>query len=40
MIALAATNQVSAGPVVVVLAYAAGAGIPMLGIAYGGQLAL
>jgi cytochrome c biogenesis protein CcdA/thiol-disulfide isomerase/thioredoxin len=37
VIALAATNHVSAGATAVVIAYAAGAGIPMLGIAYGGQ---
>ncbi len=35
--ALAATQQVSAGTVVVVVAYAVGAGVPLLGIAYGGR---
>ncbi len=34
---LAATQQVSAGAVVVVIAYAIGAGVPLLGIAYGGR---
>ncbi|MEP6986246.1 MAG: cytochrome c biogenesis protein DipZ [Chloroflexota bacterium] len=34
---LAATQQVSAGTVAVIVAYAFGSGIPMLGIAYGGR---
>ncbi|MBA3874260.1 MAG: cytochrome c biogenesis protein DipZ [Anaerolineae bacterium] len=34
---LAATQQVSAGTVGVIVAYAFGSGIPMLGIAYGGR---
>jgi cytochrome c biogenesis protein CcdA/thiol-disulfide isomerase/thioredoxin len=34
---LAATQQVSAGTVAVIVAYAIGSGIPMLGIAYGGR---
>jgi cytochrome c biogenesis protein CcdA/thiol-disulfide isomerase/thioredoxin len=37
VVTLAAINQVSAGAIAVVVAYAAGAGIPMLGIAYGGR---
>jgi thiol-disulfide isomerase/thioredoxin len=37
VVTLAATNQVSAGATVVVIAYAVGASIPMLGIAYGGR---
>ncbi len=37
VVALAATNRVSAGATTVVIAYAAGAGIPMLCIAYGGR---
>jgi cytochrome c biogenesis protein CcdA/thiol-disulfide isomerase/thioredoxin len=40
VIALAATNHVSTGAGAVVVAYAIGAGIPMLGIAYGGRLAM
>jgi cytochrome c biogenesis protein CcdA/thiol-disulfide isomerase/thioredoxin len=35
--ALAATQQVSAGTAIVVIAYAVGAGVPLLGIAYGGR---
>ncbi len=34
---LAATQQVTAGVVAVILAYSIGAGIPMLGVAYGGR---
>jgi cytochrome c biogenesis protein CcdA/thiol-disulfide isomerase/thioredoxin len=34
---LAATQQVSAGVAVVVVAYAVGVGVPLLGIAYGGR---
>jgi cytochrome c biogenesis protein CcdA/thiol-disulfide isomerase/thioredoxin len=37
VVALAATNQVSTGAGAVILAYAVGAGVPMLGIAYGGR---
>jgi cytochrome c biogenesis protein CcdA/thiol-disulfide isomerase/thioredoxin len=37
VVTLAATNQVSAGATAVVIAYAVGAAIPMLGIAYGGR---
>ncbi|MGH2347402.1 MAG: cytochrome c biogenesis CcdA family protein, partial [Chloroflexota bacterium] len=40
VLALAATNQVSAGAGAVTIAYAVGAAIPMLGIAYGGQVVL
>lgn len=40
VLVLAATNQVSAGAGLVTLAYAIGAAIPMLGIAYGGQAVL
>jgi cytochrome c biogenesis protein CcdA/thiol-disulfide isomerase/thioredoxin len=37
---LVATNRISAGAVAVTLAYAVGAGMPMLGIAYGGRRAV
>jgi cytochrome c biogenesis protein CcdA len=40
VITLAATNHLSTGAGAVVVAYAIGAGIPMLGIAYGGRLAM
>jgi cytochrome c biogenesis protein CcdA/thiol-disulfide isomerase/thioredoxin len=40
VLALAATNKASAGASVVTIAYSLGAAIPMLGIAYGGQVVL